>query len=74
MNHVPDPYRLLGVRRAASLTEIKAAHRRLAKRYHPDAPEGDTDRFVAVQEAFELLSDPLRRSLTTLTRISNIIY
>lgn len=61
MNIVPDPYRLLGLSRAASDEEIKAAHRRLAKRYHPDAPEADTRRFLAVQEAYQLLADPLRR-------------
>lgn len=58
---VPDPYRELGVQRAASGAQIKAAHRRLAKRFHPDAPEGDTTRFLAIQEAYLLLSDPLRR-------------
>ncbi|MDQ3937278.1 MAG: J domain-containing protein, partial [Chloroflexota bacterium] len=61
MAHVPDPYRALGVARGASDAEIKAAHRALAKRYHPDAPGGDTRRFVLVQEAYLLLSDPLLR-------------
>src|SRR5918999_3832024 len=61
MPNVPDPYRLLGVSRGASAAQIKAAHRALAKRYHPDAPDGDTDRFLAVQEAYGILSDPLRR-------------
>ena len=61
MHDARDPYQLLGVRRAATPTEIKAAHRRLAKRYHPDAPDGDTELFLAVQQAFELLADPLRR-------------
>ncbi|HSH21395.1 MAG TPA: J domain-containing protein, partial [Candidatus Caenarcaniphilales bacterium] len=61
MQHVPDPYRLLGVPRGASDTQIKAAHRALAKRYHPDAPTGDTVRFLQVQQAYDVLSDPLRR-------------
>ena len=61
MQNVPDPYRLLGLRRDATLTEIKAAHRALAKRYHPDAPQGNRDRFLAVQEAYRILSDPLLR-------------
>ena len=55
-----DPYRALGVRREASDAEIKAAHRRLAKRFHPDAG-GDHERFLRVQEAYRLLSDPLLR-------------
>ena len=33
--HVADPYRTLGVSRSATDAEIKAAHRKLAKRYHP---------------------------------------
>lgn len=56
-----DPYRVLGVLRAASPAQIKAAHRRLAKRYHPDGSSGDEPRFLAVQEAYQLLSDPGRR-------------
>jgi curved DNA-binding protein CbpA len=58
---VPDPYRQLGIQRAATEAQIKSAHRKLAKRYHPDAPEADTIRFLAIQEAYLLLSDPLRR-------------
>lgn len=61
MRQVPDPYRALGLARGATEAEIKAAHRRLAKRYHPDSPDGDTLRFLDVQDAYKLLSDPLRR-------------
>src|SRR4051812_34310649 len=56
-----DPYRELGITRGASNAEIKKAHRALAKKFHPDAAGGDTVRFLAVQEAYLLLSDPLRR-------------
>ena len=56
-----DPYRILGILRGADLEQIKAAHRRLAKRYHPDGSKGDERRFLAIQEAYQLLSDPLRR-------------
>ena len=57
-----DPYRVLGVLRGATIAEIKSAHRRLAKRYHPDGTTGNEIRFLAVQEAYQLLSDPVRRS------------
>jgi curved DNA-binding protein CbpA len=57
-----DPYRVLGVLRGADLDQIKAAHRRLAKRFHPDRATGDEQRFLAVQEAYQLLSDPRRRA------------
>ncbi len=56
-----DPYRVLGVLRGATSSEIKAAHRKLAKRYHPDGTSGDDIRFLAVQEAYQLLADPVRR-------------
>src|SRR3954447_23591296 len=56
-----DPYRELGVARGATVADIKKAHRALAKRFHPDSATGDTVRFLAVQEAYSLLSDPLRR-------------
>jgi len=56
-----DPYRILGILRGADLEQVKAAHRRLAKRYHPDGSTGDERRFLAAQEAYQLLSDPLRR-------------
>ena len=56
-----DPYRVLGLLRGATLAQVKAAHRRLAKRFHPDGTTGDDARFLAIQEAYQLLSDPVRR-------------
>jgi len=61
MRQPPDPYRELGVPRGASEEQIKAAHRRLAKRYHPDASSGERERFLAIQEAYLVLTDPIRR-------------
>jgi len=61
MRGAQDPYRELGVPRGATDEQVKSAHRRLAKRYHPDASDGDHTRFLAVQEAYLLLSDPVRR-------------
>ncbi len=61
MRPARDPYRELGVPRGATDEQIKAAHRRLAKRYHPDASSGEHERFLAIQEAYLLLTDPLRR-------------
>jgi hypothetical protein len=61
MPRLTDPYQALGVPRGATGAQIKAAHRRLAKRFHPDTNAGDTIRFLHIQEAYKLLSDPLRR-------------
>lgn len=35
-----DPYKVLGVPTTATDDEVKAAYRRLAKKYHPDASPG----------------------------------
>src|SRR5262245_43133096 len=60
-----DYYDVLGVGRAASDQEIKAAYRRLAKECHPDRCNGDSTaehRFKEVNEAYEALKDPQRRA------------
>lgn len=56
-------YAALGLGREASAAQIKAAWRELAQRWHPDrAPEPEAaERFRRIQEAYEVLRDPLRR-------------
>ena len=60
-----NPYSVLGVEASAGDAEIKAAYRQLAKKYHPDVNPDDPDtaamQFRAVQEAYEVLSDPAKR-------------
>lgn len=59
-----DYYRILGLDRRADEREIKAAFRRMARRYHPDVNPGDSaaeGRFKDVNEAYEVLSDPEKR-------------
>lgn len=51
------PHEILGLVEGASVTEIKAARRRLAHQYHPDHPSGDAERMREINEAYaELLS------------------
>ncbi len=62
-----DYYEVLGVNKNASEPEIKKAYRRLAMKYHPDRNAGDTSpdaekNFKEAKEAYEILSDPQKRS------------
>jgi hypothetical protein len=60
-----DPYAVLGVSREATPLQVARAHRRLAKRHHPDLHEGATDAADAmrrINEAWWVLSNPTRRA------------
>ena len=61
----PDYYAILGVARDADQSEIKRAYRRVALESHPDRfPDDDRahERFRAASEAYEVLSDPVKRA------------
>jgi curved DNA-binding protein len=59
-----DYYKILGVDKNASQKDIKAAYRKLARKYHPDLNPNDKDakkNFQQVNEANEVLGDPEKR-------------
>src|SRR5688500_11971548 len=66
MANKQDYYEILGIKRDAKPEEIKKAYRRLARKYHPDVNPGDKaaeERFKAMSEAHDVLSDPKKRTV-----------
>ncbi len=60
-----DYYEILGVSRTASPDDVKKAYHQKAHQYHPDKNPGDAsaeDRFKEINEAYEILGDPQKRS------------
>lgn len=61
-----DYYELLGVPRKATAKDIRAAFRKLARKYHPDLNPGDKaaeEKFKQLQEAYDILSDSRKRQM-----------
>ncbi len=60
-----DPYRVLGLPVGATPRQIRRRYRKLARRHHPDVaadPREAHERFVRIQQAYEILRDPQRRA------------
>jgi DnaJ domain len=62
---VVDYYKVLGIKRSASVREVKSAYRRLARRHHPDVNGGSEDaarQFALISLAYRTLADPQERA------------
>ncbi len=57
-----DYYKILGVEKKATKTEIKKAFHKLAHKYHPDKKDGDETKFKEASEAYSILSDDKKRT------------
>ena len=61
-----DYYGILGVKKNASVDDVRKAFRKLARKYHPDVNPGDKaaeERFKTISEANDVLSDPKKRKI-----------
>ena len=59
-----DYYKILGIPKKATESDIKAAYRKLARKYHPDLNPNNKEaekKFKEINEAKEVLSDPEKR-------------
>lgn len=59
-----DYYDILGISKTATPDEIRRAHRKLVRQYHPDVNKNNsaaTEKFKEVQEAYDVLSDEAKR-------------
>jgi curved DNA-binding protein len=59
-----DYYKILGIDKGATEKDIKAAYRKLARKFHPDLNPNDAEankKFQQINEANEVLSDPEKR-------------
>ena len=59
-----DYYQTLGVSKGSTDAQIKSAYRNLARKHHPDVDKSDgaEKKFKEINEAYQILSDPQKKS------------
>jgi DnaJ-class molecular chaperone len=60
-------YNILNVQENASMDEIKKQYRKLSLEFHPDRPNGNSEKFKKISEAYETLSNPQSRQQYDMT-------
>ena len=60
-----DYFEQLGISRSSTTVETKKAYRKLANKYHPDRNDSHDakEKFQLIQQAYDVISDPKKRSL-----------
>lgn len=59
-----DYYEILGLKKGASVEEVKTAYKKLAKKYHPDvsSEENAEEKFKEILQAYKVLSNPQKKA------------
>ena len=70
-----DHYAILGLRSSATLSDVKKAYRQQASKHHPDRNDAHdaSARFRLVQQAYEVLADPVKRKAYDINRQRNLL-
>ena len=69
-----DYYQILGIDKNSSLEEIKAAYKKLSKKFHPDLNDGDKffeEKFKELQNAYDVLIDAKENKTQSYSQNSN---
>ncbi len=67
-------YEILGIKKGATLQEIKEAYRRLSLRYHPDRNSSDDKKFKEIVEAYQTIKNEQKRDYSRKRREAESSY